>query len=99
LQKQYPTYSFYFIIGADMVEYLPNWYKIAELIQKIQFIGVKRPHFQVNSNYPIHEVNIPIIDISSTDIKERIKKGAPIQYFLPEEVYSYIKEYKLYGSE
>lgn len=98
LKAQYPTYSFYFIIGADMVEYLPNWYKIDELIQKIQFVGVKRSNFKVDSPYPIHEVNIPTIDISSTNIKERIKIGAPVQYFLPKEVYAYIKEHHLYES-
>lgn len=99
LCEQYPTYSFYFLIGGDMVDYLPNWKAIDELIEKVQFIGVQRSNFQLETKYPIRVIDVPLIDISSTEIKARIQNGAPFQYFLPKEVYSYIKEYRLYESE
>lgn len=98
LIKMYPTYSFHFIIGADMVEYLPKWEQIDELLQKVNFIGVQRRGYELKTSYPVKEVTIPLIEISSTEIKERIENGAPIQYFLPKEVYTYVKEHRLYGS-
>lgn len=96
LQEKYPTFFFSFIIGADMVEYLPKWKQIDELARKIQFIGVKRPNYRLTTCYPIREVNVPLIDISSTEIRKRIEMGLPVQYLLPKEVYSYMKEHRLY---
>lgn len=93
-----PKAEFYFIIGADMVEYLPKWHKIEELIDKVQFVGVKRLNYQLKSSYPIVEVNVPLIEISSTDIKQRIKSNQSVKYHLPKNVLSYIKEQGLYGS-
>lgn len=96
LTERHPTYSFYFIIGADMVEYLPKWNQIDQLVKKIQFIGVKRPSYKLKTNYPVKTINIPLLDISSTDIKKRIQEKAPYQFFLPQDVYTYIKEHRLY---
>src|SRR5699024_6929887 len=62
LKAMYPEIKFYFIIGADMVEYLPHWYRINELMKEVQFVGVKRPGFKLETNYPIKEVNSPLID-------------------------------------
>src|SRR5699024_11562038 len=73
-KRMYPEDEFFFIIGADMVEYLPNWFKIEELIKLVTFVGVKRPGFNVESDYPVVEVDIPIIDISSTTIRSRLAR-------------------------
>lgn|SRR5690625_4480664 len=97
--KQQCNHLFYFIIGADMVEYLPNWKQIDELMEMVQFVGVKRNTYQLETTYPIKVVDIPLIDISSSEIRRRIKEGEPFQYFLPEKVFTYIKEHHLYGFE
>ena len=39
LIAQNPDTDYYFIIGGDMVEYLPKWYKIDELVEMVQFVG------------------------------------------------------------
>lgn len=80
-----------------MVEYLPNWKQIDELIEKIEFVGVKRRHYELKSKYPVIEVQIPLIDISSSEIRQRIEMGLPFRYLVPKEVYTYIKEHRLYG--
>ncbi len=43
LREQHPDTDYYFIIGADMVNYLPTWKNIEQLAQMVQFVGVKRP--------------------------------------------------------
>jgi len=96
LQEQYKDDKFYFIIGADMVEYLPKWYRIDELIELVQFVGVKRQNYELKTDYPIIEVPVPTMEISSADIRSRIQKRKPFKYFLTTAVYHYIKEEKLY---
>lgn len=97
LQKLYPQTDFHFIIGADMVEFLPHWYQIDELMKIISFIGVHRPGYSLQTDYPIIDVEAPLIPISSSLIRERVKKAAPYHYFLENNVANYIKEYQLYG--
>lgn len=92
-----PEVVFYFIIGADMVESLPNWIKINELMDLVTFVGVKRAGYQLHSNYPMIQVEIPLIDISSTLIRNRLNNNQSVNYLIPEEVYTYIKERQLYG--
>ncbi|MBS4209041.1 nicotinate-nucleotide adenylyltransferase [Bacillus sp. FJAT-50079] len=96
LQEMHPNHQYHFIIGADMVEYLPNWYGIDELIHMIDFIGVRRPGYAMKSAYSVTEVSIPQIDISSTVIRSRLKHGDSVKYLLPDRVIEYIKESGLY---
>ena len=98
LQEQHPDAEFYFIIGADMVEYLPKWHRIEELISLVTFVGVKRKDHSLSTSYSVITVDMPVIEISSTEIKKRLKKREEVKYFLPHEVYMYIKEL-LDGSE
>lgn len=99
LKKQYPEAEFYFIIGADMIEYLPKWYRIDDLIELITFIGVNRSNYKIESQYPFIPVKVPMIDVSSTLIRSRIANNQTVKYLIPDNVYEYIKEQRLYGSE
>ncbi|MFD1850213.1 nicotinate-nucleotide adenylyltransferase [Oceanobacillus bengalensis] len=96
LRKNFPENQFYFIIGADMVEYLPHWYKIEELVELVQFVGVKRAGYGLETDYPITEVDIPMIDISSSMLRNRLRNDKPTKYIVPEEVILYIREKGLY---
>lgn len=98
LTKAYPQVQFYFIIGADMVEYLPQWKNIDELIELVTFVGVKRDGYSLKTKYPLIQVDIPEIQISSTDIRKRLTNNERCRYFIPNSVYDYIKENKLYGN-
>ncbi|MBU7554745.1 nicotinate-nucleotide adenylyltransferase [Pediococcus ethanolidurans] len=99
LKRAHPENQYYFIIGADMVAYLPKWYRISDLAKLVQFVGVKRPGVKVHSNYPILWVDTPTIDLSSTLIRHKIAKHHSIRYLVPETVCTYIEEHKLYGKK
>jgi len=99
LKRTHPENQFYFIIGADMVEYLPHWKNINQLTELIKFVGVKRTNYTLDTTYPIIEVPIPTIEISSTNIRCRFKQSHPVKYLLSNDVYEYIKEHQLYESE
>lgn len=98
LKEKYPKAEFYFIIGADMVEYLLKWYRIDELVHDVHFVGVKRPKYKIVSRYNVIEVEVPQFDISSSELRRRFKNNQNTKYFLPDAVREYIEEKNLYGS-
>lgn len=91
-----PDTDYYFIVGGDMVEYLPKWYKIDELMKMIQFVGVERKESSKETSYPIIWVDLPLIEISSSDIRKKIASNCSAKYFLPENVLNYIHKKGLY---
>lgn len=97
LTEEHPENEYYFIIGGDMVEYLPNWYRIDDLIQMVTFIGVDRPGYHAISDYSIWHVELPQLDISSSLIRQFCKENRSIRYLLPDEVIQYIHERRLYN--
>ncbi|WP_034747738.1 nicotinate-nucleotide adenylyltransferase [Halalkalibacter wakoensis] len=99
LNEMYPTYDFSFLIGGDMIEYLPKWVSIDDLMKLVTFIGVKRPGTTVVSNEyskDVRLIEMPQLDISSTDIRQRVHDGKPITYMVPEGVEALVKERSLY---
>lgn len=104
LQEKYPHIDFYFIIGADMVQYLPKWQGIKELVQRLTFIGVGRPGTPLDLEalpvYIAEKVllaDMPLVDISSTMLRERAAEGKSIRYMVPEAVFDYVQRSGLYG--
>lgn len=98
LRKEFPEHTFYFIIGADMIEYLPKWHLIDEIVKIVHFVGVKRTGFQTDTPYPVIEVEIPQFEVSSTMLRERLSAHGNTDYLLPEQVKRYIEENHLYGT-
>ncbi|KRK18833.1 nicotinate-nucleotide adenylyltransferase (Deamido-NAD(+) pyrophosphorylase) [Loigolactobacillus coryniformis subsp. coryniformis KCTC 3167 = DSM 20001] len=96
LKQQHPDTDFYFIIGADMVKDLPNWHRIDDLLKLVQFVGVKRPEFPAESRYPVLWVDAPLLDISSSLIRQRISQNCSVRYLVPDAVLDYIEEEGLY---
>ncbi|WP_268912963.1 nicotinate-nucleotide adenylyltransferase [Lentilactobacillus sp. SPB1-3] len=98
LKRRNPNYEYYFIIGGDMVEYLPKWHKIDELAKLVTFVGVKRSGYKTTSKYPIIWVDVPFIDISSTLIRSKVRANHSIRYLVPTRVEKYIRENGLYAN-
>ncbi|MED4754138.1 nicotinate-nucleotide adenylyltransferase [Brevibacillus choshinensis] len=98
LVEQFPDCRFSFIIGGDMVEILPKWYRFEELSRMIRFIGLARPGSEVDrvSNANVTFVEMPVWDISSTLIRTKAAAGQSIRYLVPRSVERYIKENRFY---
>lgn len=95
----YPGVEFYFIIGGDMIADLPTWHRIEELVHLVQFVGVERPGYSEESKYPIIMVDIPMTNISSSVIRDKVSKGCSIRYLVPDTVREYIETEGLYKNE
>ncbi|WP_028549176.1 nicotinate-nucleotide adenylyltransferase [Paenibacillus sp. UNC451MF] len=105
LKQQYNGIHFSYIIGADMVQYLPKWYKFDELVQLISFIGLQRPGYELDVEQLPEQVkqavsiaSMPLMELSSTYIRERVAAGKSIRYMVPDHVHDYIEESGIYGS-
>ncbi len=101
LKEHHPEHQYAFIIGADMVEYLPHWHRVDELLHMIPFVAVGRRGYSLENPLPsttsIELVEIPLIDVSSSMIREKVRRGESVRYLVPEEVEAYIKEHRLYA--
>ena len=96
LNERDPDTDYYFIIGADMVDYLLKWYRIDELVEMVQFVGVQRPRYKAGTSYPVIWVDVPLMDISSSMVREFIAQGRTPNFMLPKPVLDYIKKEGLY---
>ena len=96
LNERDPDTDYYFIIGADMVDYLPKWHRIDELVEIVQFVGVQRPRYKAGTSYPVIWVDIPLMDISSSMVRDFVAKGRTPNFMLPKPVLDYIKKEGLY---
>lgn len=99
LIEQEPDTEFFFIIGGDMVEGLPTWHRIDDLVKSIRFIGVKRPGYNIQTPYPVIMIDSPELLLSSTMLRERAAADRPLTFLVPEKVERFIRKERLYGAK
>jgi nicotinate-nucleotide adenylyltransferase len=100
--------EFFFILGADAIVDLYRWYRVEELLQLTQIAAIARPGYQLDrakvlQSLPaleqrLHVLEGPRLDISSTNIRQRLTQSQPIRYQVPDTVISYIEDQRLYRS-
>lgn len=98
LKEREPETEFHFIIGSDMIEYLPKWHEVDKLVKLVKFVGVMRPGYNGETHYPVELLDTPQVYLSSSLIRHKVKTGAGITYLVLPAVEQYIKEHSLYES-
>lgn len=106
LLRENPDVEYYFILGADAVAELDKWERFEQLLDLCYFVAATRPGFaeqveKAKASFgdlgdKIIWLNTPELNISSTDIRSRVKKGLPIKYIVTSSVESYIHKEELY---
>lgn len=99
LKDKFPGYTFFLIIGADNYVSLNKWKNWEVLVSQYHFLVYPRPGFNAQINFPGKNftlIDAPLIEISSTFIREAIAGGHDVRYFLPPAVHQYIEEMKFY---
>jgi nicotinate-nucleotide adenylyltransferase len=100
----------FLILGADSVRDLPEWWKAGELLTEMDFIVLRRPGHPMGELSHVEEafgrwaveklqdavVEAPLLDISSTSIRQRVAAGGSIRYLVPDAVRHYIREQDMY---
>lgn len=99
--------SFFFLLGWDSLAELPRWKEPDKLVRMCRLVAVPRPDFSppdleaLESSIPgvtqsVVLLDMPLVDVSSSDIRKRVAKGLSIQGLVPDDVEEYIKEQQLY---
>ena len=96
LAEQFPEAERWWIVGADSVASLPQWYRAAELVERIGFLGVARPGVDTAAaeataraalpGLRLRWVSAPAVEVSSTEIRRRGAAGLSWREFLPPPV-------------
>ncbi|MFN8287303.1 MAG: nicotinate (nicotinamide) nucleotide adenylyltransferase [Chitinophagales bacterium] len=93
LKEKYPQHQFCLIMGSDNIEGLHKWKNYEQLLANYEFYIYKRRGTEAKpypQNPNLHYLEFPYLDISATFIRENIKKGIDMQYFMPEKVWNEI---------
>jgi len=105
LREQYAdAVDLFFITGADAMLEILQWKDSQETLSLAHFIAATRPgydlsaleHGDLTEHPDVTVMTIPALAISSSDIRERVRKGRPIRYLVPEGVQTYIEKAGLY---
>lgn len=99
LHRAYPEHEFVLVIGADNWERFPRWYHADEIIANYSILIYRRPGCELDEKAlpsSVQVVDTPLYDVSSTQIRESVKKGRMMGRWLDAQVVKYIKKHQLY---
>ncbi|MES2286757.1 MAG: nicotinate (nicotinamide) nucleotide adenylyltransferase [Bacteroidota bacterium] len=99
LKEKYPQHEFVLIMGADNLDSFHKWKNYEEILKHHQLYIYPRPGSDggnLKDHPQIKLVNAPLIEISSTAIRQAIKEKKDMRYFMPDAVWQYIKEMHFY---
>lgn len=108
LQKAYPDCEFYYLMGADSLFDIEKWVEYRRFLASCHILAAGRIDGEnqelsdwtetLKEKYlaKITLLNSPVIEISSSEIRSRKKKGKSIRYLVPDSVFSYIETHSLY---
>ncbi|MGD0219195.1 MAG: nicotinate-nucleotide adenylyltransferase [Acidimicrobiales bacterium] len=107
LQRLQPTAELFLIVGADVVAGLATWERLDEVRRATTIVVVNRPGSTPVLPGPTGPlagwnavaIEIPALEISSTDLRERAATGRPLDYLIPEGAVRMIKERELYARD
>ena len=100
LREKFPQHEFVLVIGADNWQNFEKWKDWQEILDKHNILVYPRMGSEIvipdDLCNKVEKLDSPIIEISSTYIREQLKKGKNMNFFLPKDVYRYILENNLY---
>ncbi len=100
LQERHPDYSFSILMGSDNLESFYKWKNSEIIIENYGIIVYPRPGFDL-TKVPEHKnisvaMDAPLMEISSSFIRNAIKEGKDIRHFMPEKAWIYLDEMNFY---
>lgn len=109
LAEKFPVeqFQYFFITGTDTIMEFPSWKDPVQVLEMTEFIAGCRPGFSKEQVFEkikyfpgciekVHFFEIPLLEISSSEIRERIRLKKTIRYLVPDAVFAYIIDKNLY---
>jgi len=107
LDRLHPGNEWLLMVGTDTLRDLPTWYEPRRVVQRAALLVMARPgaalvpagelQAKLGASVRMQRIEAPLIDISSRDLRGRVRQGRSIRYFVPRAVEMYVLEKKLYG--
>jgi nicotinate-nucleotide adenylyltransferase len=104
-----PDAELYFIMGSDSLAELLTWHKPERLVRLCRIVALTRPGHRVdlkelNHLLPgaiarVQLLDMPLLQISGTDLQRRVRAGLSIKYLVPPAVEAYIRQHGLYQDD
>ena len=100
-RAMFPQDELFWIIGGDQLPQMNLWKDITELAGMLEFIFLERPRHPAKKTPDIpglrlHRCDGHLIEISSSELRQRVQRGLSLHYFCPQKVIAYIEAHKLY---
>ena len=106
LSKRHPDYRWFLLMGSDSLAGFPAWRSPDRILELATLVAVTRPATAASANppsptegepdVPHRRVEMPLVGISSTDLRTRVAAGRSIRYQTPSAVEAYIRQHGLY---
>lgn len=101
LQEEHPDTRFALLLGGDSLVDFFTWHEPKEIVRRVPLLVYKRPQVRFPALPPwlrdrVHIAEASLIDISSTDVRQRCQEGRSIRYRVTESVRTYIESHNLY---
>lgn len=100
LHESYPAHEIYFMIGSDNLHKMEDWYHPEDIFRMCTVVMGNRPGLEGEQGGKFADklmrLDIEPLDISSTEIRQFVREGKPIEQFVPPAVAEYIKKEGLY---
>lgn len=99
LSEQNPDVEFVFICGMDSLQNMKNWREYQRILDNYELLVFPREGYDGGElvNYPsVTVLKTPILEISSTFIRQCVKEGRDVRHFMPEKAFAYMKQNQFY---
>ncbi len=107
LRQNSPKDTFFYLMGADSLGDLLSWHEPLQFVEACDGLGIMKRYGEMidtaklNAELPgldakLHFLDTPAIEIAGSNIRERVKGGKQFRYLVPEKIYHYILNHKLY---
>ncbi|NVO10757.1 MAG: nicotinate-nucleotide adenylyltransferase [Bacteroidales bacterium] len=102
LRLKYPDKEFIIILGSDSLESITKWKEYNALINDYKIFIYPRKGSNMNeltSIYPVKKISAPLVNFSSTSVREKLISGEDVSMYIPEDVLEYINKMRLYKTK
>ena len=99
LSERYPNYDFYLICGMDNLTYFKKWKNYQVILDNYHLLVYPRKGYEggdLLNHESVQIIDAPIIEISSTFIRNAVAENKDIRYFMPEKSYKYMIDMNFY---
>jgi nicotinate-nucleotide adenylyltransferase len=97
LHRRQPDAELFLLVGGDALRDLPSWHEPQRILARAKLLVMARAGAPVASApVEVQRVEVPLIEISSTDVRRRVRDGRSVRYLIPRAVEAYVKEKGLY---